>query len=123
MKTRSTALLLTLALAACTAFAKGEPKEYDEGKVLDVYHNQTSGLVNDGAHESGRKFTYVIEGKDGRYEAREFQTDRLFKPLDVSTGSTVLYRLHPKRRVIHVFMGKGERPLEVLKFTPNTTTQ
>lgn len=112
-------LLLFTACFASGAFAKSDPKEYVQGKVIEIFHdNGTSGLVNDMHRDSGRRYTYVIEGNDGRYEAREYQTDRLFKPLDLTAGANVQFRVHPKGRILYVAVDRGERPLEVLKFTP-----
>lgn len=117
MYTRSISVLVITLLAGSIALGKSDPKEYEQGTVIDVSHDQgASGLVSD-HRDSGKKYTYVIEGTEGRYEAREFQTDRLFKPLDVSPGGPVRFRVHPKGRILYVSLERGERPLEVLKFT------
>ena len=117
MKTRAIAVVVIAILASSVGLAKSDPKEYEQGKVIDVSHDEgTSGLVSN-RRDLGKKYTYTIDGSEGRYEAREYQTDRLFKPLDLVPGGAVKYRVHPKGRILYVSIERGERPLEVLKFT------
>ena len=121
------AFALSLVLAVPVAWGKKQidPKDYTEGKMVSVTRDQpaagTLAMMQGAAPDV--KFTYVIDSKDGRYEAREFHNGmQLFKPIEVRSGGTVMFRLNSKGRLMYVPLEHGEKTLEVVKFTPKGNT-
>lgn len=123
MKIRSVVVLFSIVISASIAFGKkSEPREYVEGKMVEISRDQMAGgllAAMQGGTGSAMKFTYIIESKDGVYEAREYHNGtQIFKPLEINAGSPIMFRIHPKGRLIYVPVSNGEKTLEVVKFTP-----
>jgi hypothetical protein len=124
MASRSVVVLLSIVLSGSAVFARkmNEPKEYTEGKMLEVSNERiAAGILTgmQGGIGGDLKFTYVIEAKDGTYEAREFHNGTpMFKPLEINAGSPIMFRVNPKGRLMYVPLHNGEKALEVVKFTP-----
>lgn len=128
MKIRPALVLLSILCASSTAFARKDidPKDYTEGKLIEVTKEQiATGILSgmQGATAGEIKYTYVIECSEGTYEAREFHaTNSIVKPLQVYTGGTVMFRVNSKGRLMYVPVQKGEKALEVMKFRPKVQT-
>src|SRR5689334_25379108 len=105
MQARLVGIGLAFMLTVSVAWGKKQidPKDYVEGKMVKVKQERLPvGTLSamQGASGSDLRFTYIIESKDGRYEAREFHNGTLlFRPVDVEAGGTVMFRVHPKGRL------------------------
>src|SRR5689334_6815489 len=89
-------IFLVLTAANGLARKQSEDKNYLDATVVDV-DRRASGAANIGASRFGGGSeptnTYTVESSEGRYSVREFPIpSKLFKPLELSEGSTVQYR-------------------------------
>jgi hypothetical protein len=124
---RSLFILVAMCLAGSVADAKKNdpPKEYLEGKVIDLNRQEvtaTTGIF--GARDE--RWVYTVETKEGTMEMEEIvsSSSRLrLEPLKANAGDALMIRMTPNRRRVYIQGPHGEKSLSVTKYTPKMASE